>query len=113
MLVEIGPYSDEPYGDRKINVSIDSYDTWNLDHTLALIILPSLKKFKDNHHNIHYVCNKDVPKELRTEETNCLKKWNYVLDTMINSFEEVVLQKEDINQDGLILFGKYFTALWD
>jgi hypothetical protein len=42
MKVYIGPYkktSDE----RKIDVRIDKYDTWNMDSTLAYIILPMLK----------------------------------------------------------------------
>ena len=28
---------------RKIKIKIDEYDTWSMDHTLALIIVPMLK----------------------------------------------------------------------
>src|SRR6056300_1710880 len=32
--------------DRKIKIRIDKYDTWAMDHTLALIALPMLKQLK-------------------------------------------------------------------
>jgi len=44
MKVCIGPYKEE--GVRKENVHIHDYDTWNMDHTLALIALPMLKQLK-------------------------------------------------------------------
>lgn len=43
MKAYIGRY---PKGDkeRKISIRIDPWDVWNMDHTLALIIVPMLKK---------------------------------------------------------------------
>ena len=32
---------------RKIKVRIDEYDCWSVDHTLALVISPTLKLFRD------------------------------------------------------------------
>jgi len=49
MKVYIGPfkkYSDE----RKIDVRIDKYDTWNMESTLAYIVLPMLKQLKETKH---------------------------------------------------------------
>jgi len=50
MKVNIGPYNDDEIEDfeRKIEVQVDDYDVWGLDHTLALIILPCLKKLITN-----------------------------------------------------------------
>ena len=36
--------------ERKVKVRIDEYDTWSMDHTLALIILPMLKQLKATKH---------------------------------------------------------------
>ena len=35
---------------RKIKVHIDYYDVWSADHTLAMIIAPTLKKLKEHQH---------------------------------------------------------------
>ena len=35
---------------RKIKVKIDPWDTWNMDHTLALIVLPMLRQLKEKQH---------------------------------------------------------------
>ena len=46
MRVFLGRY---PRGEkeRKVNIRIDNYDLWSMDHTLSLIILPMLKKLKE------------------------------------------------------------------
>lgn len=64
-------------------VKIDKYDTWNMDNTLAMIILPMLKQLKANKHG--------YPSKL-TE-----KKWNYILDEMIWTFEQ--LNTDDCNDE--------------
>lgn len=35
---------------RNVKIRIDKYDTWNMDITLAMIILPMLKQLKDTKH---------------------------------------------------------------
>lgn len=35
---------------RKVKIHIDKYDTWNMDSTLAMIILPMLKQLKETKH---------------------------------------------------------------
>jgi len=50
MKAKIGKYTKN--SPRRITVNIDRYDTWSMDHTLALIILPLLLQYKENHHGI-------------------------------------------------------------
>jgi hypothetical protein len=50
---------------RTVKVRIDSYDTWNMDSTLAHIVLPMLKQLIDNTHGSGMVDLEDVPAELR------------------------------------------------
>lgn len=87
---------------RKIKVRIDQYDTWSMDHTLALIIHPMLVQLKATKHGSPFVDDADVPEKLRstaapdlTEEekswggTDALfhARWEWVLDEMIFAFE--------------------------
>lgn len=96
MQVQIGPYKDE--GDRQEHVVIHHYDTWNMDHTLALIILPMLKQLKATTHGAPFV---DMPD--RPEHLQCYKEpedydtdkfhfqaWDWALDEMIWAFEHKV-----------------------
>lgn len=84
--------------ERKIKVRIDPYDTWSMDHTLALIILPMLKQIKETKHGSPYVDNEDVPEHMRhtlskgpddyeTEDRWIHYKWDWVLNEMIWAFE--------------------------
>jgi len=86
---------------RKIQVHIDKYDTWSMDHTLALIVLPMLKQLKEKQHGAGFVDDKDVPKELRSTsapakenewdtDDNHFKRWEWVMDEMIFAFETKV-----------------------
>jgi len=83
---------------RKIKVIIDKYDTWSMDSTLALIILPMLQQLKATMHGAGYVDDEDVPEELRSTNAppkenewdidgNHFKRFDYVLDEMIFAFE--------------------------
>jgi hypothetical protein len=96
MQVQIGPYKDE--GERQEHVVIHHYDTWNMDHTLALIILPMLKQLKKTKQGAPYV---DMPD--RPEHLQCYKEpedhdtdkfhfqaWDWVIDEMIWSFQHQV-----------------------
>lgn len=98
-------------------IKIDKYDTWGMDTTLALIIVPMLKQLKATKHG--------VPYDLTEAE------WNVILDEMIWAFTEISTgENEDkffttgIDWDGLkvyneridngtAFFGKYYRALWD
>lgn len=102
MKVHIGKYKKN--GDRKVNVQIDDFDTWNVDSTLALIIVPLLKKFKDVKPGAPFVGNDDVPVELHGNmddpynadtDPHWFARWNYVLDEMIFAFESYQTDWED------------------
>ena len=108
-------------------VEIDEYDLWDLDYTLAHIIHPALVKLKNTAHGWFLVDNKDVPSRLRDDgtpdsiEAYTERKWNWVMDEMIWSFEQVLSQKAETDKrtrenrikHGLILFGKYYRCLWN
>lgn len=106
MKVNIGPFVDE--GDRVIDVHIDEFDTWSMDDTLSHIILPMLKQLKETKNGAPNVDKEDVPPELRptigeelrfkekgeTDE-NYFKRWDYVMDQMIFSFENKLNETAD------------------
>ena len=50
-------------------VKVDYYDTWNMDNTLASIILPMLKQLKNTQHGYAIVDAEDVPIELQGTTT--------------------------------------------
>lgn len=95
--------------DRKINVEIEKFDTWSLDHTLAHIILPALLQLKEEKHGVPSELVNDVGgedwdqqdsfdfyKESHNEafEIAC-ERWNVILDKMIWSFEQLVKDDYD------------------
>jgi len=128
---------------QRTSIKIHDYDTWSMDHTLALIILPMLKQLKDNKHGAPNVDLEDVPEELRptnTEEWQKLyneggetddkffERWDWVMDEMIYAFDckankdEVYMRFDDRAEiqkeqerisNGFRLFGKYYENLWD
>lgn len=87
---------------RKIKIHIDKYDTWNMDGTLALIILPMLKQLKETQHG----APGDMPEFSQTDNGSSQssfefykegdsaawdaghKRWEEILDKMIWSFEQ-------------------------
>ena len=88
---------------RTVKVHIDRWDTWSMDHTLALIVLPMLKQLKATKHGAPQVDVEDVPKELRptkkelaaynkdgTTDDKFFERWDWVLDEMIFAFDSKV-----------------------
>lgn len=81
-------------------------ETWGLDYTIALFVLPRLKCFRE--------IEAGYPGNFKSQ-----KEWTDVLDEMIYSFEckvknEVVSESDDIERykAGIQLFAKYFDNLW-
>ena len=84
---------------RKVKIHIDEYDTWNMGHTLALIILPMLKQLHATKHGSPGVDDEDVPAELRSNvapaveewdvDENWHKRWDWVMEEMIWTFEQL------------------------
>lgn len=90
---------------RKIKIRVDYYDVWGADHTLAMIILPTLKKLKEVKHGSPFVDVEDVPEELRPKEEpgpdngytddTVHERWDWVLNEMIWAFEQLVDDDND------------------
>ena len=110
MKVKLGKY---PKGvtKRRISVEIDKFDTWGLDHSLALIILPALIQLKNTKHGIpnEFVARVggdmdsnfcfDFIKEDENETFDKLcDQWNEVLDKMIWSFQQIALEEDYDNK---------------
>jgi len=111
-------------------VKIDKYDTWNMDVTLAHVILPMLRQLKETKQGAPIVSDEDVPDEIKSMNAPRIesdwdidefyfKRWDYVLDEMIWSFGELLADDcyDDIGQEridnGLRLFSRYYRGLWD
>lgn len=86
---------------RKIQVSIDRWDTWSMDHTLAHIILPMLQQLKETKHGSPWTDDEDVPEHLRSTnappkendydtDEHHYARWDWILDEMIFAFENKI-----------------------
>lgn len=122
-------------------VHIDPWDTWNMDYTLAEIVLPMLQQLKDTKHGAPCVDYEDAPEDLRPTEAEIeaykrdgstdpyfFARWDWVMDEMIYAFyckvyEDAVIMRFDSREEivreqnrisnGFRLFGKYYESLWD
>jgi hypothetical protein len=107
MKVNIGKYYKSS-NKRKVDIKIDKYDTYSLDHTLALIILPALIQLKQTMHGVpsdfaevggedyHDQLSFDFYAEDQKEmfAKRC-EAWNETLDKMIWSFQQIALEDYD------------------
>lgn len=105
---------------RRVFVYINDYDVWNTDHTLALIILPVLRKLQEVKHGSPMSEPEDVPEEFRDKDVH--ERWDWILSEIIWAFEQIVDDSDDHLMDkefqdridrGLMLFGKFYRGLWD
>ena len=133
MYVRLGRYPDEGK-DRDEQIVIHNYDTWNMDHTLAHIILPMLQQLKATKHGAPFVEMKDRPDYLRCKipkhetDEHHFEAWDWALDEMIYAFDckankdDVIMRFESEDDrrfeqvridNGFRLFGKYYESLWD
>lgn len=84
----------------------DDSETWSLDYSLAKLILPRLKRFKE--------VKNGCPSNLSQEE------WDAILDKMIASFEFAASEERwtasneefEKHGEGLDLFAKHYFGLW-
>jgi len=102
MKIKIGNFPSKG-SRRKIDVQVDNFDTWSLDHTLAMIIYPALIQLKETKHGIPSDIVDDVGgedyspqdsfdfyKESHNDAWNdAAKKWDEILDKMIWSFYQL------------------------
>lgn len=119
----------------KINyIKIDRWDTWSMDHTLTPVILPMLKQLKETKHGSPIVDIEDVPESMRTsdyeeyESQQCFdfyhepnlqkiqcgihERWDWVIDQMIWSFEQIQNNSEDQFHTGTVDW-KSVPCEWD
>ena len=91
---------------RTVKIHIDKWDTWNMDHTLALIILPMLKQLKATKHGSPNVDDEDLPPEMRYKDKEGYDeqtgewhdyggnwvhyRWEWILNELIWTFEQLL-----------------------
>lgn len=102
MKIKIGKFPKKG-NRRKIDIQIERFDTWSLDHTLAMIIYPALLQLKETKHGVpseivdsvggaewDSQSSFDFYKESHDEAwTEASKKWDEILDKMIWAFYQL------------------------
>lgn len=108
MKVKIGKYL-KGSSSRRVNVEIDNYDTYSMDHTISLIILPMLIQLKETKHGVPNEIVRDTGGEEYSEQLSfdfyydthkeafdiACERWNEILDKMIWSFQQLALEDYD------------------
>ena len=107
-------------------VKINKWDTWSMDHTLGIIVLPMLKQLQASKHGSPGVDDEDVPEGLNLRSTeappkenewdtdaNWFKRWDWVMAEMIFAFEHHLDDKwQEAYRSGVIDF-KSVACEWD
>jgi hypothetical protein len=84
---------------RTVKIHLDNYDTWNMNSTLSLIVVPMLKQLKGTKHGAPWTDDEDVPEHLRSSvaapkknewdtDENHFLRWEWVMNEMIWAFEQ-------------------------
>ena len=92
-------------------IKIDRWDAWSIEHTLSPIILPILKELKRVKHGAPFIDDEDVPPKLRSKQfggpaydihridegtdKNFFKRFDYILDEMIWTFEQLSMDDHE------------------
>ena len=133
MKIDI-PHPDE-IDSAGYQVTIHSWDTWSMDHTLSYIIVPMLKQLQETKHGAPNTDDEDVPEKLRSTsapkkenewdtDDNHFRRWDWIINEMIWAFEyklnnfDTIMDKDRESaqarmSNGFRLFGKYYESLWD
>lgn len=101
MRVHIGRFPKDG-SERKISVKLHKWDSWNADHTIAVIAHPLLIQLKETKHGAPLVDDEDVPEGLNLRSTeapakendwdtdeNHFKRWDWVMNEMIFAMQEI------------------------
>lgn len=141
------PYVDQHgkwrHEERVVDISIDKWDLFNVNWSIAAIAAPLIKAWIDRGPSGAPITDmEDVPEELRHAkpsndlrhgaDENFFKRWEWILGEMYfalqsevdGSWEDEFYMKNPIDREGLLefqaradnglrLFGKYFKNLWD
>ena len=102
MKVNIRNFNKGPK-ERKIEVIIEQWDTYSMDHTAALIILPLLLQLKQTKHGVHSglvtrtggdmdnnLCFDFIAEDENAVFDKLCDQWDEILDKMIWSFQQLV-----------------------
>ncbi len=105
MKINIRNFNKGPT-ERKIDVQIDKWDTYSLDHSMALIILPALIQLKQTKHGVpsKFVASvgsdhdENFSFDFVKEDSNAVfdkgcAQWEETLDKMIWSFQQLVMDE--------------------
>lgn len=130
MKVNIEEYEDDNTS-RVVDVVVESFDLYNADNTIALIIHPILVAYKEKSIGFFQIADEDVPDELKTGVTGkCLddgkqklandsddfdagkKKHDWVINEMIYAFD-CVGPNSDWEGEYYIFKDGYDTAPFD
>ena len=110
-------YLCEKFNARVECVKIEPHDVWNLDSDLAKIIAPALMEIRTAKSGVPHIDLADIPLDKRRyiDSGHCIEHWEYILDEMIYTFQnyKTFPSPSTRQKNGLRLFGKYYTALWD
>jgi len=101
MKVKLGKFPKK-HVNRKISIDIDCYDSWNLDHTLALIIYPALVQLRQTKHGVPGEFAEVGGEDYTSQDSfdfykeshdlaysEGVKRWEEVLDKMIWAFYQI------------------------
>lgn len=100
--------------ERKISIKIDKWDTWGLDNTLALIILPALLQLRENKNGVPTEFADTGGNDFDMQDSfdfykesadyafeRGIERWNEVLEKMIWSFEQLATENyEEVYHHG-------------
>lgn len=89
---------------RKIEIHIDRYDTWGMDHTLSMLVVPMLKQLRDSKHGYPLADVEDAPHigegDIDTNDgTDSLAdaRWHWIMGEMIWAHEQILDEDSDKN----------------
>lgn len=105
-------------GYTKQEVVIDCFDTWSMDYTLALIIVPMLKQLITTKHGAPNTDDEDVPDELKSTsapakendwstDANHFKRWDWIMAEMLWAMEQIA---QEMPED-LVIYEQYKSGL--
>lgn len=106
MKVFIGPFPEDFVSERKVDIEVDSYDSWGADNTIAMIAVPILQQLKATKQGYPGINTEDLPEgfviddaedeDWNTEEfTFSNKAWEWILDEMIWALQQCANDCED------------------
>jgi hypothetical protein len=78
--------------ERKVSVRVDPWDSWSADDTLALVIIPVIKQFREQEElndGFPHTDPDDGPPEFLSDGEWSQARWYWILDEMIWAFENI------------------------